>query len=137
MSDVDVAIVGAGHNALVCGGYLARAGYRVAVLERRRVPGGAAATEELLPGYRFDVGGSLHQMINLTPIVDELGLGPRQTHLKGGEGAIDRALPDTARRSADEERATGWRSGASRRILPDWKTHGWSGRSGIRWGPFC
>lgn len=74
MSDVDVAIVGAGHNALVCGGYLARAGYRVGVVERRTVPGGAAATEELIPGYRVDVGGSIHNMISLTPIVAELDL---------------------------------------------------------------
>lgn len=74
MSDVDVAIVGAGHNALVCGAYLARAGYRVGVVERRQVPGGAAATEEIIPGYRFDVGGSIHQLIGLTPIVAELEL---------------------------------------------------------------
>jgi len=50
--DVDVAVVGAGHNGLVCGAYLARAGLKVAVVERRGVIGGACATEELWPGFR-------------------------------------------------------------------------------------
>ena len=49
----DAIIVGAGHNGLVCGAYLAKAGLKVCVLERRHVIGGAATTEELWPGYRF------------------------------------------------------------------------------------
>jgi phytoene dehydrogenase-like protein len=52
----DVIIVGAGHNGLVAAGYLARAGRRVLVLERRDVAGGAAVTEEPVPGFRFDTG---------------------------------------------------------------------------------
>jgi phytoene dehydrogenase-like protein len=48
----DVVIVGAGHNGLVCACYLAKAGLRVKVLERRRVVGGAAVTEEFHPGFR-------------------------------------------------------------------------------------
>ena len=48
----DVIIVGAGHNGLVCACYLAKAGLRVKVLERRRVVGGAAVTEEFHPGFR-------------------------------------------------------------------------------------
>ena len=47
-----VAIIGAGHNGLVCAAYLARAGAQVTVLERRPVLGGACVTEELWPGYR-------------------------------------------------------------------------------------
>jgi phytoene dehydrogenase-like protein len=74
MADFDVIIVGAGHNALVCGGYLAKAGYRVCVVERRHIVGGAVVTEEIVPGYRFDLGGSAHSLINLTPIVAELEL---------------------------------------------------------------
>jgi phytoene dehydrogenase-like protein len=48
----DVVIIGAGHNALVAAFYLARAGLHPLVLERRLVPGGAAATEEFHPGFR-------------------------------------------------------------------------------------
>lgn len=45
-------IIGAGHNGLVCGWYLARAGYRVEILEAREIVGGAAVTEEFHPGFR-------------------------------------------------------------------------------------
>ena len=48
----DVLIVGAGHNGLVCAYYLAAAGLKVTVLERRHVVGGAAVTEEFAPGFR-------------------------------------------------------------------------------------
>ena len=51
-STYDVAIIGAGHNGLVCACYLAAAGLSVAVLERRPVVGGAAVTEEFHPGFR-------------------------------------------------------------------------------------
>ena len=51
----DVAIVGAGHNGLVCAFYLARAGLKVVVLERRNIAGGAAVTEEFHPGFRNSV----------------------------------------------------------------------------------
>jgi phytoene dehydrogenase-like protein len=50
MTDYDVVIVGGGHNGLVASFYLARAGLRVAVFERREEVGGAAYTEELFPG---------------------------------------------------------------------------------------
>ena len=49
----DIIIVGAGHNGLVASFYLARAGWRVLVLEARPMVGGACVTEELIPGYRF------------------------------------------------------------------------------------
>jgi phytoene dehydrogenase-like protein len=52
---VDVVIVGAGHNGLVCAAYLARAGLNVLVLERRHLVGGAAVTEEIFPGFHFSV----------------------------------------------------------------------------------
>ncbi len=48
----DCVIIGAGHNGLVCANYLARAGWKVLVLERRDVVGGACVTEEPWPGYR-------------------------------------------------------------------------------------
>jgi phytoene dehydrogenase-like protein len=74
VSDYDVIMVGSGHNALVTSAYLAQAGLRVGVFERRAVVGGAVSTVELVPGYRFDLGGSAHILIRLTPIVEELGL---------------------------------------------------------------
>src|SRR5690348_11748527 len=48
----DVLIIGGGHNGLVCACYLARAGLKVRVLERRAIVGGAAVTEEFHPGFR-------------------------------------------------------------------------------------
>src|SRR6202035_428276 len=52
MSDLDVIIIGAGHNGLTCAAYLGMAGLRVRVLERRGVVGGAAVTEEFHRGFR-------------------------------------------------------------------------------------
>ena len=74
----DVVIAGAGHNALVCGAYLARAGLRVLVLERNATIGGDTATEEVtLPGFRHDLCASAHTIFQSSPIVrdDELRLG--------------------------------------------------------------
>jgi phytoene dehydrogenase-like protein len=51
----DVVVIGGGHNGLVHAAYLARAGRKVLVLERRHVLGGAAVTEEVSPGFRFSV----------------------------------------------------------------------------------
>src|SRR3989442_6096880 len=51
----DVIVIGGGHNGLVNAAYLARAGKRVLVLERRHVLGGAAVTEEIFPGFKFSV----------------------------------------------------------------------------------
>jgi len=71
----DVAVVGGGHNGLVCACYLAKAGLSVVVLERRHVVGGAVCTEDdLIPGYKIDVGSSAHIMIHLTPVLSELRL---------------------------------------------------------------
>ena len=52
MNKFDVIVIGAGHNGLICAGYLAKSGLKVNVLERRPLIGGATVTEELWPGFK-------------------------------------------------------------------------------------
>jgi phytoene dehydrogenase-like protein len=71
----DVVIVGSGHNGLIAASYLAKAGCKVAVFERRPIVGGAVCTQtDLIPGYRIDVGSSAHVMIHQTPVLADLEL---------------------------------------------------------------
>ncbi len=74
----DVVIIGGGHNGLTCGAYLARAGKKVLVLERRSIVGGAAVTEEFAPGFRTStfsyVMSILHPKIIRELELRELGL---------------------------------------------------------------
>jgi phytoene dehydrogenase-like protein len=60
----DVLIIGGGHNGLVCAAYLAGAGLKVRVLERRAVPGGAAVTEEFHPGFRNSTASYTVSLLN-------------------------------------------------------------------------
>ena len=60
----DVVIIGAGHNGLTCAGYLAKAGLKVKVVERRHVVGGAAVTEEFHPGFRNSVCSYVVSLLN-------------------------------------------------------------------------
>ena len=71
--DYDAVIIGAGHNGLVCGAYLAKAGLKVCVLERRSVLGGAAATEELWPGFKISPAAFVMSLMQ-PKIVDDLEL---------------------------------------------------------------
>src|SRR6058998_65412 len=62
-SRYDIIIVGAGHNGLVTAAYLARAGRRVLVLERRDVVGGACVTEELWPGFKVSTAAYVNSLL--------------------------------------------------------------------------
>jgi phytoene dehydrogenase-like protein len=66
----DAVVIGGGHNGLVCAFYLARAGLRVAVLERRAVVGGAAVTEEFHPGFRNSVAAYTVGLLSPRVIAD-------------------------------------------------------------------
>lgn len=69
-----IAVVGAGHNALVCACYLAREGHNVTVFEQRSRAGGAVNTEEMWGGYLVDTCSVMHVLIHKTPVIEELGL---------------------------------------------------------------
>ena len=73
-SSYDVIVIGGGHNGLVHAAYLARAGRRVLVLERRHVLGGAAVTEEIIPGFKFSVASYVVSLLR-PEIIRELQLG--------------------------------------------------------------
>src|SRR5438552_4926306 len=59
----DAIIIGAGHNGLVTAAYLARAGYKVLVLERRHVLGGCCVTEEVWPGFKVSTAAYVNSLL--------------------------------------------------------------------------
>src|SRR6201999_3237417 len=115
MNETDVVIIGAGHNGLTCAAYLAMAGLRVRVVERRKVIGGAAVTEEFHPGFRNSVAANTVSLLNPKVIADlrlaDHGLriverraqnflpSPDGTHLLTGEG---RTMESVAKLSAHD-----------------------------------
>src|SRR5215212_12115220 len=70
MERCDVVVIGAGHNGLTCAAYLARAGLRVKVVERRHIVGGAAVTEEFHRGFRNSVAAYTVGLLNPRVIQD-------------------------------------------------------------------
>ncbi|WP_375414915.1 phytoene desaturase family protein [uncultured Bradyrhizobium sp.] len=116
MADTDVVVIGAGHNGLTCAAYLAMAGLRVSVVERRKVVGGAAVTEEFHPGFRNSVAAYTVSLLNPQVIADlnlhDLGLciverraqnylpAPDGSYLLTGEGRTHRSLAKLSERDA-------------------------------------
>ncbi len=92
-SDYDVVIVGGGHNCLVTAAYLAKAGRRVLVLEKKEMVGGTAVTEQLIPEYKFsslaDGAGYLGQTIS-----DDLNLAQHGLQILPVEPLLFAPQPD-------------------------------------------
>jgi phytoene dehydrogenase-like protein len=86
----DALIIGGGHNGLVCAAYLARAGLKVTVLERRHIVGGAAVTEEFHPGFRNSVASYTVSLLQ-AKIIRELDLA--QHGLRIVERELNNFLP--------------------------------------------
>ena len=105
MTSPDILIVGAGHNGLVTAAYLAKAGKKVLVLERRETPGGQLAALSYGPG--FDVA-PLHPGAHLRPdIVRDLDLERYGLKLSTTPGAIAHAAPRLGEHDGDLRRG-GW-----------------------------
>lgn len=108
-SELDVAVIGAGHNGLTCAAYLARAGLKVALFERRGIAGGAAVTEEFHPGFRNSTASYTVSLLH-PQVIHELRLAehglriierPLQNYLPDADGRpglrLGPTLADTCR----------------------------------------
>lgn len=104
MSDSwDAVIVGGGHNGLVAGFYLARAGLGTLILERRDMVGGACVTEEFAPGFRASPGAYVLSMLR-DPVWRDLRLRERGLHVDQAGPSLN-IYPDGQRFVLDGDRA--------------------------------
>ena len=89
----DAIIIGGGHNGLICAAYLAKAGKRVCVLERRHVLGGCATTEEIWPGYKVSTAAYVISLL-LPEIIRDLRLKPNGLSILPRTPSSFTPLPD-------------------------------------------
>jgi phytoene dehydrogenase-like protein len=81
----DAIVVGGGHNGLTCAAYLAKAGRKVLLLERRYVLGGATVTEEIYPGFKYSVCSYVISLLR-PEVIRELELGKHGLQIHPSEG---------------------------------------------------
>jgi phytoene dehydrogenase-like protein len=93
MAKYDAVIVGGGHNGLVTAAYLARAGRKVLVLERRELLGGCAVTEEIWPGYKVSTGAYLTSLLQ-ERIIRDLELERHGYQVDAKDPAFFSVFPD-------------------------------------------
>src|SRR6266851_1225251 len=93
MPKYDAIIVGGGHNGLTTAGYLARAGRKVLVLERRELVGGCSVTEEVWPGYRVSTAAYLSSLLQ-QKVIDDLELERYGYHVDAKDPAFFSPFPD-------------------------------------------
>ena len=92
-SRYDAIVVGAGHNGLVTAAYLARAGRRVLVLERRPIVGGACVTEETFPGFKVSTAAYVNSLFHKA-IVRDLALARHGYQVLARDPSSFTPLPD-------------------------------------------
>jgi phytoene dehydrogenase-like protein len=133
--EADIVIAGAGHNSLITAAYLAMSGRSVVIVDARAVPGGGAATEELLlPGYHVDTCSTGHTLMLGNPVIalDELGLLSEYglgyiepdpvAHVCFPDGESFTMWLDVERTTAEFERFSAHDAASYRRMLEEWET---------------